>query len=277
MAPDEFVDFVIVQKSRSGMSLEQVNMWFDALIQKSDQIPSVSKQAWVNNKANIQSGGSFLPVFSDAKTLAVLAYEMKKGGDIFATYKINTYSGQSYVVLKGYAGLRNQLSGTRYLVNSPKVVTLGIGKLGSASAIRGGLVISIVFSVAFHGLNQLMNDRATWHDFVAGVAVDVVSAVTGAAIAWGAVSAVVGATAMVAIGPIALVVVVGAGITLVLNSVSQHYGLTEKIARMLWEFEARMRSNVRHIKNDWRQGLNYADEDPVGFMHKLFGIPYFGR
>ncbi len=205
-----------------------------------------------------------------------MARDLQKGGSVFTKYRVNTHLGKAYVVFKGYPGLRTHLTGTRYLASNPKVISLGIGKLGAANAIKGGIVISIVFSVAFHALDQLLNERATWHDFVAGVSVDVVSALTGGAIAWGAVSVVVGATAMAAVGPIALVVVVGAGITYALNAVADHYSITERIAGLLKESEARMKENTRKMREEIRRGLNYADEDPVGFMHKLFGVPYFG-
>lgn len=213
---------------------------------------------------------------SDARVLAILAAEMHRGGHILSKYRVNIHAGQAYVVLKGYPGLRNQLTGTRYLLNNPKVISMGIGKLGAAQAIRSGVVISIVFSVAFHTIEQLINDRATWHDFLAGVTMDVATAVTGASIAWGAVSTVVGSTAMAAIGPIALVVVVGAGNTMALNAVSDNFELTERLAVMLKEAESRLVANMNQIKNEVRRGLNYANEDPTGFMHRLFGVPYYG-
>ncbi|MFT7559108.1 MAG: hypothetical protein ACI93R_001012 [Flavobacteriales bacterium] len=177
--------------------------------------------------------GSFLPVLSDVKVLAALAYDLHKGGGVFSKYRINTHAGKSYVVFKGYAGLRAQLTSTRYLASNPKVVSMGVGKLGAANAIKGGLLITVVFSAAFHAVDQLLNDQATWHDFIAGVSVDVISAITGGAIAWGAVVAVVGGAAMAAIGPIVLMVFVGAGITYALNAIGDHYGLTEKVAAQL--------------------------------------------
>ncbi|GAB2525680.1 hypothetical protein [Microbulbifer agarilyticus] len=211
---------------------------------------------------------------ADAKVLAALAYDMHKGGNLFTTYQIKTYSGRSFVMFKGYAGLRSQLTGTRYLANNPKVVSLGVGKLGAAKAIKGGLVFSVVFSIAFHSIEQLLNDRATWHDFVAGVSVDVVSAVAGSAIAWSTVSTVVGAAAMATIGPIALVVVVGVGATYALSAISEHYGLTKKLSQLLKDAESRMVKNLEDIRRETRKGLNYMDEDPIGFMHRLFGLPY---
>lgn len=278
MTPEEFVDFVISQKMASGMTLAQTTAWVDGLIEASAEIPANVKQTWAASKNTVKDTGAYLPVFSDAKALAVLAADMKKGGNMFAKYRISSHVGKAYIVFEGYPGLRTHLTGTRYLVNNPKVVSMGVGKLGAANAIKGGLVISIIFSVASHAIEQVLNDRATWHDFVAGVSVDVVSAITGGAIVWGVVSAVVGGTAMAAVGPIALVVVVGvgAGVTYASAAVANHYNITERLANMLREFESPMRENYRNMKNEVKKGLNYADEDPVGFMHRLFGVPYFG-
>ena len=274
MDPKEFIDFVVRQKLRSGVSKEDVFEWMDSVIMSAKEISSTTKQTWQENKSYVKSYGSYVPALADTKVLAALAYDLHKGGSVFTTYQVKTYSGRAYVMFKGYPGLRSQLTGSRYLANNPKVVSLGIGKLGAAKAIKGGLVFSVVFSVAFHSIEQLLNDRATWHDFVAGVSVDVVSAVAGSAIAWSTVSTVVGATAMATIGPIALVVVVGIGATYALSTISDHYGLSKKLSQLLKEAESRMIQNLEEIQRETRRGLNYMDEDPIGFMHRLFGIPY---
>jgi hypothetical protein len=275
MMPDEFMDFVVVQKKRAGLTNAEIADWLDSLISNATELSAVSKQEWLKQKEKMKSVGSFLPVLSDSKTLAVLAADLVKGGNILSKYRINMHAGRAYVILQGYPGLRTQLNGTRYLYNNPKVIKMGIGKMGAAHAIRGGVVIAIVFSIAFHALDQMMNDRATWHDFAAGVSFDVATAVTGAALAWGVVSTVVGGTAMAAVGPILLVVVVGAGITVALNAVGEHFEITEKLVNLLKQAESRYVSNMNKMRNEIRRGLNYADEDPVGFMHRLFGVPYF--
>ncbi len=46
---------------------------------------------------------------------------------------------------------------------------------------------------------------------------------------------------------------------------------------MLKESEARAIENIQQIHSEVRKGLNYADEDPIGFMHRLFAVPYLGR
>lgn len=276
MSPAEFIDFAIIQKKQAGVSDQNIIAWIDGIVSNSPQITLDKKKYWAQNKAKIKNFGAYLPVFSDTYALSILAAEMKRGGNILAEYRIKAYSGKPFVILEGYAGLRTQLNGTRYLASNPKVVSMAVGKLGAARAINGGVVISVIFSLGFHALDQLMNDKATWHDFVAGVSVDLVTAATGGAIAWGVVASFVGGAAMVAVGPIAIVVITGAFLATGFNILSDHFELTQRLAKMLRESEARMLKNLHDMKREVRQGLNYADEDPVGFMHKLFGVPYFG-
>jgi len=136
MTSEEFVDFVISQKMAAGMTIEQTTAWLDGLIVASSSIPAQVKQTWAANKNSIKNKGAYLPVLSDGKTLAVLAYDLKKSGNMFSKYRIST---------------------------------------------------------------------------------------------------------------------------------------------LLKESESRMKENYRNMKNEIKKGLNYADEDPVGFMHRLFGVPYFDR
>ncbi|MBL4608267.1 MAG: hypothetical protein JKY01_10635 [Pseudomonadales bacterium] len=274
MTPEEFLDFAITQQKSSGMTTDQVATWLDTLTQSSTHAFAESKKHWNLHESTVKMVGAYLPVASDAKKLRILALEMHKGGTIFGQYRVNTYKGRSYVILKGNAGLRSQLTGSRYLANNPKVVSMGIGKLGVANAIKGGVIISVIFSVAFHALEQLMNDEATWHHFVGDVSVDVASATAGAAIAWLVVSGMVGATAMAAIGPIALVVFAGGGATVALNALGDHFELANNLAELLKKAEQRMLANLQETQHEIRKGLNYAHEDPVGFLLKLFNVPY---
>ena len=84
------------------------------------------------------------------------------------------------VIIDSYPGIRAHLTGTRYLASNPKLFTIGVGKLEAAKAMKTGFVISLIISVAFHAIDQALNDQKTWHDLVAGIAVDM--AVVGAAI-----------------------------------------------------------------------------------------------
>ena len=76
------------------------------------------------------------------------------------------------VIIDSYPGIRAHLTGTRYLASNPKLFTIGVGKLEAAKAMKTGFVISLIISVTFHAIDQALNDQKTWHDLVAGIAVD---------------------------------------------------------------------------------------------------------
>ena len=57
---------------------------------------------------------------------------------------IKEIQGKRYVILKGYPGLREKLTGTRYLASNPKVVDLAIGTKRVSGAMISGARLSIL-------------------------------------------------------------------------------------------------------------------------------------
>lgn len=274
--PEEFLDYAVAVKVSQGTSCADDMAWLESAVVASGTLTDASKLAWEASKEHLKFYGSFSPVALDAQKLRILAIDLHRGGNVFSKYRISTYLGRSYVVIEGYPRLREHLTAARYLAKNPKVVNVGIGKLGVKDTVRGGFVVSIIFSVAFHAIDQLLYDKATWHRFVAGVTVDVVSAATGGAIAWGLVAGYAGGTAaMAAIGPILFVIGIGVGATIAFSLIDKRFELTNKLAKALIEAEKRVDANIYELKREVRLGLNFAEEDPVGFMHKLLGVPYF--
>ena len=129
----------------------------------------------------------------------------------------------------------------------------------------------------FHALDQLMRDELTWRHFVGGVAVDVVLAAAASGIVWGVVSSVVGVAAMVAIGPMLVVVGGGLGLTIIFNSVATEYKLVQKMVNLLQESERRNKKSITTLQQQIKKSLTYQKEDPVGFMHSFSGIPYLNQ
>lgn len=103
--------------------------------------------------------------------------------------------------------------------------------MDAAKAIKGGFVLSLVLSVGFHAVDQLLNDQKTWHDFVGGVAADVIYAGAATAIAYSAVSIAVGGIATFTIGPLALVVIVGVGLAIGFAVLDKKSGLERSSQR----------------------------------------------
>ena len=270
----EFMDFIFHIQRLKGKNQTQTVEWVDEIL-ATKQV--VSKE-WEQYKASIKTWTGLIPLNLDVLALGAVALEMQRGGNVFSKYQIKTYSGKPNVIFKGYSGLRAHLTGTKYLANNPKVVSFGIGKLGVAKAIKGGFIVTVIISATFHSFEQMLNDKATWHDFVGGLTVDVGIAAVASGIAWGAVATYVGgAVAMVAVGPLLAVVVVGTALTVLTAAFIDSDALSKRISDSLREAEQRLKEGLLEIQYKANRLERVYDEDPVGFMHRLFGIPYFGK
>ncbi|MCE9685250.1 hypothetical protein LZP73_03345 [Shewanella sp. AS16] len=274
MNPDEFLDFAFNVQRLKGKSQTQIVEWVDSILAKENVI----SDSWQQYKAALKTGSGVIPWGMDVMALGAIALEMKRGGNTFSKYQIKTYQGKPSVIFKGYSGLRKHLTGTRYLANNPKVVSFGIGKLGVAKAIKGGFIATVIISATFHAFEQMLNDQTTWHDFVGGLTVDVGIAAVSSGIAWGAVATYAGgAAAMVAVGPMLAVVVVGAALTVLTSAFVDSDALASRISESLRTLEKNIQSNLKQIKQEINRAGRMYDEDPIGFVHRLFGIPYYGR
>ncbi len=107
---------------------------------------------------------------------------------------------------------------------------------------------------------------------------DVGIAAVASGIAWGAVSTYVGgAAAMVAVGPLLAVVVVGAALTVLAAAFIDSDALSKRISDGLREAEQRLKEGLLEIEYKVNRLERIYDADPIGFMHRLFGIPYYGN
>jgi len=269
----EFFELVVNIKLQQGLNEQQILSWLETLSQESSGL----KALWQRRGEGLKSLISFAPSVVDSAALAVLAKDLGKSGNILTKYQIKNYHGRTYVIIKGYPSLRQHLTGTRYLASHPKVVSMGIGKMDAAKAIKGGFVLSIVLSVGFHAVDQLLNDQKTWHDFVGGVAADVIYAGAASAIAYSAVSIVVGGVATFTIGPLALVVLVGVGLALAFGILDKNIMLGETLATLLKQESAKLERSLNNSRHAADKLSNQYSEDMMGFLHRFFAIPRLER
>jgi len=274
MNSNEFMGFMFNVQKLDGKSQTETIEWVDTILTKKQ----IFSKEWEQYKSAVKTGSSLIPLGKDIVLLGAVAFEMKRGGNAFSKYQIKMYNGKPNIIFKGYAGLRTQLKGTKYLTSNPKVVSFGIGKLGVANTIKGGFIMTVIISATFHSFEQLLNDKATWHDFVGGLSVDIGVAAVASGIAWGAVSTYVGGTAaMVAVGPILAVVIVGTVLTVLTSVLMDSDSLAKRVSDGLREVEQGVKEKLLKIKYEAKRIERSYDADPVGFMHRLFGIPYFGK
>ncbi len=199
----------------------------DAIVKSSPKgnLPQI-KSAWQKLKGKAEFGASYYASADDLRTLSKLVGDL--GGFASKTY-VKTYGGKPHIILKGHPWLRRILTGTKYGIKNPKVITMGLGKAGAIHAAKSGGILSIVLLSTYRVADYFLTDNATLSQLIGSLATDVVKVgiATGASIA--AASAFVAMGFTIAIGPIAAVVVVGVVTSMFLSSIDEHYGITDRV------------------------------------------------
>ena len=113
-------------------------------------------------------------------------------------------NGKIYVIIRGRAGMRKLLTGTRYLASDPKIIAFGIGAVPwTLSTVRVGLVV-ITADVAVETMNAIISDETDMADYLGKV---------GPSVAKAAVATVAGhvlaGLAIVTIAPLGGIVATG--------------------------------------------------------------------
>ncbi|ATC83965.1 hypothetical protein [Pseudoalteromonas agarivorans] len=273
----EFVDYIISVKMKQGKSRSEVVDWLDELLEEHNSLSS----KWKRIKDQLKTGGGLYPLFDDVKALAIIAVAMQRQGNVFGKFKIKVYNGSPAIIMSSYPGIKAHLTGTRYLASNPKLFTIGVGKLEAAKAMKGGFVLTLVISVTFHATDYLLNDQKTWHDLVAGVAVDM--AVVGAAIV--TTSTILGVASSASAGlatiiagtvlvPLLVVVVVGVAFSIAFSDTS---GYVKVLSEELRNIENKIQSDVVKIRAGAQKINNEYKENPNEFLHEFFGVPMFKK
>ena len=233
------------------VSLEQM----DAVIKSSPKgdNPNI-KQRWQEIKTKAELAANYYPTADDIRTIAKLVGDL---GAVGAQAYVKTYGGKPHIILKGNPSLRTILTGTKYGINNPKVVTMGLGKAGAVHAAKAGGLLSVVLLSSYRVVDYFLTDQATLGQLVGSLATDVVKVgiATGASIA--AASAVAGVGLTLAIGPIVAVVVVGLLMSLALTALDERYGITDRVVAALDEIN---NSAVAYAQQTRRQLTHAANK-----------------
>jgi hypothetical protein len=190
----------------------------------------VVQEAWKEVKEKIELGVNYYSSGGDANTLAKLVRDL---GGFGAKAYVKTYAGKPHIIIKGNPGLRRILTGTKYGINNPKVVTIGLGKAAGITAAKQGGVITIVLLTIYRVVDYFLTDQMTLNQLIGSLAVDLVKVGISVGFSLAAVAVVGGFT--VAVGPILAVVIVGWGATALLNRLDTHLKITERVVAGLDE------------------------------------------
>lgn len=228
----------------------------DAIVQSSPKgkLPHI-KNAWQKLKGKTEVGASYYASADDLRTLSKLVGDL--GGFATKAY-VKTYGGKPHIILKGHPGLRRVLTGTKYGINNPKVITMGLGKAGAIHAAKSGGILSVVLLSAYRVTDYFLTDQATLSQLIGSLATDVVKVgiATGASI--GAASALVGAGVTLAVGPILAVVIVGVVVSMALSVIDEQYGITDRVVAGLDEISEGAQSYAERVQDNLQNKTNEA-------------------
>lgn len=272
----EFVDYIISVKMKQGYSRAQAVDWIDAQLKEYN---SVSNK-WERIKGDLKFGVGLYPLFDDVRSLTVLAAALKQQGNVFGKFKVKVYNGSPAIIIDSYPRIREHLTGTRYLASNPKLFTVGVGKLEAAKSMKGGFIVTLIISVTFHALDQVLRDETTWHDFVAGVDMAIVAATIATISAGVMFGTMFIGTAVVAttVVPLAIVVVVGVLSTLLTIAFKNEIdGMAKALAAELRLLEEKIKSKVVELIPQ-RPSLEKVHCDNfLSYFYNLLGIPDFNN
>ena len=193
-------------------------------------------------------------------------------------FYIKDMGGKTYVILKGFAGLRETLKGTRYLLNNPQVAAFAVTAkdIVSWSSIVNGTKITILISSAFTLIDYFATKegKADFTDIMVNLLTGIGKALigywTGALVTAGIValagSAIVTTIAGgVVILPALVVFAIGAtvsiGVGILLNSKDDKYGFTSSIQEKVNELQESFNKKINSIEKDIDNALYNFYED----------------
>lgn len=235
----------------------------DAIVKSSPKgnLPHI-KNEWQKLKGKAETGASYYASADDLRTLSKLVGDL--GGFATKAY-VKTYGGKPHIILKGQPGLRRVLTGTKYGIKNPKVITMGLGKAGAIHAAKSGGILSVVLLSAYRVTDYVLTDEATLSQLVGSLATDVVK-VGIATVASIAAATVVSTAFTVAVGPIAAVVIVGVGTSMLLSALDESYGITDKVIAGIDELGDDVNSYIKRAKENAVRGVANAVSEVFDYV-----------
>lgn len=207
------------------------------------------KSDWEKYKGKVEAGANYTPYAKDTLSLTKIFSDL--GVTTFKAYTKN-YAGKEHIIFKGFAGQRTFFTGVKYSTTNPKMIAMGLGKVNAIGNAKAGGLLSIVIMSGYRIADYVLRDQATLSQLIGGLATDVVKIgiATGASIAFVSGAAALTGLATVAVGPIVAAIVVGVGVTWILNTLDEKYGITEAVISAMDEMQTNLERNIDEAKKD---------------------------
>ncbi|MDF1794522.1 MAG: hypothetical protein P1U88_21600 [Thalassobaculaceae bacterium] len=193
--------------------------------------------------------------------LSVLIREVGFAGKAVQTF----HNGRAYLLLKGRAGFRPNLTGTRYAAANPKIVTFAIGLTGQASSARSVTIIGFILYTGIEILEALLNDRSTLSQFFGSLAVELTKAAI-AGLAGAAMTAVIGTVTTLVAAPLVIGILVSVGAAMVLNQLDREFRVSDLVTGILEELGDRTVGEVARMNLETERWI-------ISYVKRRLGLP----
>ena len=223
------------------------------------------QEAWRQNRLRTaHKAAGFVAPVRDTMT----AYQICKDLGIQGRAAVITLAdGRSYVIIKGYPGVRSVLTGTRYLETNVKVVKLAIGRVGLGTSIAQGAMLTIVLYTGIDILEYVLEDHITLSMLSANLATDLMKVGIGA-IASVAAGLIAGGFTTIAAGPLIAAILVGTFTSIALDFFDSNYGATDKLAAAIEEYSQEVNKMQDDINNALRRAPHEIERGLIWRMYK---------
>lgn len=175
-------------------------------------------------------------------------------------------NGTTYVILKGYPGLRQTLNGTRYLASHPKIVDLAIGQRGVNRSLVKGTRLTIYLTVPVNVLQYLVNEEVTLSRLIGSTATDLTKIGLATLVGAGAAYAA-GAVTTVAAGPLIAAIAVGLATGFTLDYLDGKFGVTNALVAALETAHDRTIGEVGRQVHQFERNLIERAISRMGFRY----------
>lgn len=239
-----------------------------------EKVGPTSAEKALTGVKDFEAASNYVPVILDSVLLGKIASDLGISGRIQSKF----VQGKQYIIVKGNAGNRSLLKGTRYLANNLKIVNLAITQKGINNSLISGARLTLIIAIPINALKACLEDEAKLAHFIGETASDVVklgiASMISSITVWILYSnAIAAGASIVATGPFAVAILAGVLAGLGLNYLDETFHITDKLINALAEIPTKLkevdRKAIRFV-NKFNEHLDWQYETGQDVGRGLF-------
>ncbi|THD50420.1 hypothetical protein ERD95_10205 [Enterobacteriaceae bacterium ML5] len=218
------------------LTLEEAQQVTDELLGEVDEFFS-NNLAPGNIKDILEGGSNIGKLMTFENSAGDIAFRFKSLGIRAIEYP---FKGKTYIKITGYPGMRRILEGTRYAVDHPQMLEMGIGIRGLGNALIKGTRFCIFASMAWRVIELIFKSDYDLVDFLVDITMDAAKAVVASMV----IGVIAGALTLWSVPIIiiaGIVIIAGIYLNINLNELDDMQGLSvslkEKLRIALTEYQ----------------------------------------